>query len=106
MRAFSVFLTSCADAIEPAGHPPPAYIESQLSTFLALLARYASPTLKVGIKLPPYTFQEQFDALLRCLVEVAGSRGGPEHPISFLTSTNTLGQGALRDFPRASRSKR
>ncbi|BGP32373.1 dihydroorotate dehydrogenase [Rhodotorula toruloides] len=77
------------------GHPPPAYIESQLSTFLALLARYASPTLKIGIKLPPYTFQGQYDALLRCLVEVAGSRGGADHPISFLTLTNTLGQGLV-----------
>lgn len=95
LRIPSSSLGTCTDAAEPAGHPPPAYIESQLSTFLALLSRYASSTLRVGIKLPPYTFQEQYDALLRCLVKVGASRKGDEHPISFLTSTNTLGQGAL-----------
>ncbi|BGP40359.1 dihydroorotate dehydrogenase [Rhodotorula kratochvilovae] len=81
------------------GHPPPAYVESELRAYVALLAEHASPTLKVGIKLPPYTYDEQFAAVVRALSAVstqdaAGKEAG-EHPISFLTATNTLGQGLV-----------
>ncbi|BGP16501.1 hypothetical protein JCM10213_001162 [Rhodosporidiobolus nylandii] len=79
------------------GHPPPAYVESELAAFLAVLAKHASATLKVGVKLPPYTYDGQFDAVIRALSATAStartSQG--EHPISFLTATNTLGQGLV-----------
>ncbi|GAA6001496.1 hypothetical protein JCM10207_006695 [Rhodosporidiobolus poonsookiae] len=75
------------------GHPPPAYVEAELLSFLSLLAKHASPTLKVGVKLPPYTYDGQFDAVVRALTSVKG--GGKEHPVSFLTATNTLGQGLV-----------
>ncbi|GAA5854368.1 hypothetical protein JCM8547_001796 [Rhodosporidiobolus lusitaniae] len=79
------------------GHPPPAYVESELSQYLSLLARYASPSLKVGVKLPPYTYDGQFDTVSRALSSVKGNgaEGEGEHPITFLTATNTLGQGLV-----------
>ncbi|GAA6051065.1 hypothetical protein JCM3770_005481 [Rhodotorula araucariae] len=76
------------------GHPPPAYVERELHECVALLAAHASPTLKVGVKLPPYTYDEQFAAVVRALSAV-GDAGAAEHPISFLTATNTLGQGLV-----------
>ncbi|GAA5893426.1 hypothetical protein JCM8208_000792 [Rhodotorula glutinis] len=79
------------------GHPPPAYFEKDLAEYLELLAEHASPTLKVGVKLPPYTYDEQFTAVVRALSSVRSPPSFPadEHPISFLTTTNTLGQGLV-----------
>ncbi|GAA6028244.1 hypothetical protein JCM8097_006937 [Rhodosporidiobolus ruineniae] len=76
------------------GHPPPAYVESELASFFRLLAKHASPTLNVGVKLPPYTYDGQFDAVVGALEAVKGGGKG-EHPLSFLTATNTLGQGLV-----------
>ncbi|GJN90748.1 hypothetical protein Rhopal_003762-T1 [Rhodotorula paludigena] len=76
------------------GHAPPAYVEDELQQFLALLAEHASDSLKVGVKLPPYTYDEQFAAVGRALSSV-GDPHAKEHPISFLTATNTLGQGLV-----------
>ncbi|GAA5857790.1 hypothetical protein JCM1840_000911 [Sporobolomyces johnsonii] len=75
------------------GRPPPAYVESELAAFVAVLAQHASPTLKVGVKLPPYTYDAQFDAVMRALSSIASAT--KEHPVSFLTATNTLGQGLV-----------
>ncbi|KAM0747484.1 FMN-linked oxidoreductase [Meredithblackwellia eburnea MCA 4105] len=79
------------------GHPPPAYVESELRDYFALLAAHASPTLKVGMKLPPYTYDGQFDFIIAALSTVSPKEGSgkTEHPITFLTSTNTLGQGLV-----------
>lgn len=77
-----------------AGHPPPAYVESELTSFVKLLASSASPTLLVGIKLPPYTYDSQFDSVINALSSVS-SPSRSDHPISFLCSTNTLGQGLV-----------
>ncbi|GAA5833678.1 hypothetical protein JCM9279_001596 [Rhodotorula babjevae] len=79
------------------GHPPPAYFEKDLAEYLELLAEHASPTLKVGVKLPPYTYDEQFTAVVRALSSVRSPPSLPadDHPISFLTTTNTLGQGLV-----------
>ncbi|GAA5975477.1 hypothetical protein JCM11641_004279 [Rhodosporidiobolus odoratus] len=77
------------------GHPPPAYNEAELTSFLALIARKSSPTLKVGVKLPPYTYDAQFDAVLRAFSAIPSLPGQKEHPVSFLTATNTLGQGLV-----------
>lgn len=88
--------------------------------YLQLLAGRASPNLLLGIKLPPFTYHgesapafspakpwnaicesdnrtagaDQFEAVIEALrvVAKAPSPSAP-HPISFLTSTNTLGQG-------------
>lgn len=77
------------------GHPPPAYVESELASFLSLLASHSSPTLKVGVKLPPYTYDDQFTSVLSALTSVSPSSPSAPHPIAFLTSTNTLGQGLV-----------
>jgi dihydroorotate dehydrogenase (fumarate) len=76
------------------GHPPPAYLEPSLLSYFQLLAAHASPTLKVGMKLPPYTYDGQFDIVIRSLEAVKSTQNGSkDHPISFLTACNTLGQG-------------
>ncbi|GAA5917054.1 hypothetical protein JCM6882_001912 [Rhodosporidiobolus microsporus] len=77
------------------GHPPPAYSQTELIPFLDLLAAHASPTLKMGVKLPPYTYEGQFVAVVKALEAVKGGEGKGEHPVAFLTSTNTLGQGLV-----------
>ncbi|KAK4703863.1 hypothetical protein P7C70_g2359, partial [Phenoliferia sp. Uapishka_3] len=82
-----------ADPVLFSGHPPPAYVRSELEECITLLANKASPTLKVGIKLPPYTYDAQFDIVINALCTVSPKLG--DHPISFLTSTNTLGQGLV-----------
>lgn len=78
-----------------AGHPPPAYTESELTEFVKLLAAHSSPTLLPGIKLPPYTYESQFEVVVRSLSSVSGTSSGATHPIAFLTATNTLGQGLV-----------
>ncbi|GAA5983250.1 hypothetical protein JCM10908_000212 [Rhodotorula pacifica] len=76
------------------GHPPPAYNQEPLTEYLQLLASFASPNLLVGVKLPPFTYQDQFDSVIGALRSV-GSASDERHPISFLTATNTLGQGLV-----------
>lgn len=51
---------SCPNIV---GHPPPAYYEEDLRTYLELLAEFASPQLKVGVKLPPYTYVRRSSSL-------------------------------------------
>lgn len=75
------------------GHPPPAYDREELSLYVALLAQHASPNVKVGIKLPPYTYDGQFFSVVAALSQSSPKSG--DHPISFLTATNTLGQGLV-----------
>ncbi|KAL8278362.1 hypothetical protein RQP46_009254 [Phenoliferia psychrophenolica] len=75
------------------GHPPPAYVDSELMQYFTLLAAKASPNLKVGMKLPPYTYDAQFDVVLAALHALSPASG--EHPIAFLTATNTLGMGLV-----------
>ncbi|GAA6020980.1 hypothetical protein JCM8202_003799 [Rhodotorula sphaerocarpa] len=78
------------------GYPPPAYSYESMLAYLQLLAGRASPNLLLGIKLPPFTYHDQFEAVIEALrvVAKAPSPSAP-HPISFLTSTNTLGQGLV-----------
>lgn len=77
------------------GHPPPAYSEAELKDSLQLLVRHSSPTLRIGIKLPPYTYEAQFLSVIRALSTVSPTDKSMAHPISFLTATNTLGHGLV-----------
>ncbi|KAF2866721.1 hypothetical protein BDV95DRAFT_440691, partial [Massariosphaeria phaeospora] len=90
--------------------PPPAYSAAALGSYFAALQRgrseqedeeeeekeedkrYAVP---IGIKTPPYTYQDQFQQLVDALLEAAET--GPETccPIDFITATNTLGCSLL-----------
>ena len=77
------------------GKPPPAYSKPHLLEYLAGLQPVTSraPTMKVGIKTPPYTYQGQFNDLIDALLEITS--GGGSCPISFITATNTLGSSLV-----------
>lgn len=85
-----------------AGKPPPAYSEKELHAYLQALAAEAIEVQRssqadksardngplspeVGIKLPPYTYRDQFIATISAL------RAVEPCPITFITTTNTLG---------------
>lgn len=51
--------------------------------------------IPVGIKLPPFTYQEQYDVLFTTLVACATDSSHPFLPIRFITSTNTLGSSLV-----------
>lgn len=64
------------------GHPPPAYYAEELRAFLSAIPEF--PSLPIGLKTPPYTHADQFEMLVVSLAALPGR-------VSFLTSTNTLG---------------
>ena len=72
------------------GKPPPAYSRSTLTEYLhALQDQTPACSVPIGLKLPPFTYQDQFDAVIGALLD--SQHNGRPCPISFLTSTNTLG---------------
>ncbi|KAH6615270.1 hypothetical protein C7974DRAFT_403597 [Boeremia exigua] len=94
------------------GKPPPAYDASSLSTYLDALkveidrqisedGTSAHPHtghthVPIGIKTPPYTYQDQYNGLIKALKDSALAQ--PAHlpcPITFITSCNTLGSSLL-----------
>ena len=78
-----------------AGKPPPAYSKGALAEYLFELNRtWPVPQggdVMVGIKTPPYTYQTQFDEIIAALLESVQNAIDKTCPISFITSTNTLG---------------
>ncbi|KAI5456747.1 hypothetical protein BGZ63DRAFT_428855 [Mariannaea sp. PMI_226] len=70
---------SCPNILDS---PPPAYDGVALTKYLSVLPD--QPTVPIGIKIPPYTYQGQFSMLVSALKPVSSS-------LSFLTATNTLG---------------
>lgn len=94
------------------GKPPPAYDSSSLSTYLKTLKSEIGRQIEVdgtsahphtghmhvpiGIKTPPYTYQDQYNGLITALRDSALVE--PEHlpcPVTFVTSCNTLGSSLL-----------
>ncbi|KAJ4352876.1 dihydroorotate dehydrogenase [Ascochyta clinopodiicola] len=94
------------------GKPPPAYDSASLLTYLKALKTEISRQISedgtsshphaghthvpIGIKTPPYTYQDQYSGLVNALRESAHAE--PQHlpcPISFITATNTLGSSLL-----------
>lgn len=94
------------------GKPPPAYDTSSLLTYLKSLKTEINRQIEedgtsahphtghthvpIGIKAPPYTYQDQYNGLLKALRDSAVAE--PEHlpcPITFITSCNTLGSSLL-----------
>ena len=75
------------------GKPPPAYSKLDLIPYLEELKRQRSAAVKddisIGLKVPPYTYQDQFDDVIRALLAVNDPTS--RHPIDFITTTNTLG---------------
>ncbi|KAI4925181.1 uncharacterized protein J4E92_007219 [Alternaria infectoria] len=89
------------------GKTPPAYNAAALREYLAALKMAidvgltksgGETQIPVGIKIPPYTYQEQFDALISVLEESAENKMKPVYlpcPISFITAVNTLGSSLV-----------
>ena len=76
-----------------AGKPPPAYSKDELLKYLTTLGDEdpEGVGIMVGIKTPPYTYQTQYDELISALIESSKGRC----PVSFITSTNTLGSSLV-----------
>lgn len=72
--------------------PPPAYSTESLLPYLIVTKRYylEDPTLTIGLKLPPYTYETQFTALISATWRKRNDQG-----IAFLTATNTLGSALV-----------
>jgi dihydroorotate dehydrogenase (fumarate) len=89
------FNLSCPNTGDSA---PLGYIHENISPFIVVMrdAIKGDPTLTIGCKLPPYLYQAQFTDFLQMLSsQVIDLNGEKRCPISFLTSTNTLGNSLL-----------
>lgn len=76
------------------GKLPPSYAKAELLTYLEKLsAPFSQFSVPVGLKLPPYTYHQQFVDLVSALASLKAA----ENPIAFLTSTNTIGNSLLLD---------
>lgn len=94
------------------GKPPPAYDSASLLTYLTALKTEISRQISqdgtsshphvghthvpIGVKTPPYTYQDQYNGLIKALRDSALAE--PEHlpcPVTFVTSCNTLGSSLL-----------
>jgi dihydroorotate dehydrogenase (fumarate) len=89
------FNLSCPNIANSA---PLGYIHENLSPFVVVMrdAITNDPTLTIGCKMPPYLYQAQFIDFLQMLCSLVVDLDGEKRcPISFLTSTNTLGNSLL-----------
>ncbi|KAJ3754320.1 hypothetical protein EV360DRAFT_51862 [Lentinula raphanica] len=89
--------TSCPNVSSTS---PSGYIPDSIRPLLQTLseAYMQDKTLTIGLKLPPYTFRGQFDAMISLLREFNYEDGEGRHNcFAFLTCTNTLGNSLL--FP-------
>lgn len=93
------------------GKPPPAYSSASLLSYLTALKKEIGKQLEpleqshphaghihvpIGIKTPPYTYHDQFQAMIDALL--GSAKAEPVHlpcPVSFITATNTLGSSLL-----------
>lgn len=81
------------------GKISPAYSAEELLPYLTALQttlrklNLGEKALPVGIKIPPFTYQNQYDELRKGLLQAV--ENGQHLPISFITSTNTLGSSLL-----------
>lgn len=92
------------------GVDPPAYNMDSLSLYLRELSNAISlgekegrGRMHVGLKVPPYTYSAQFNALVEELERSIGYGydDNVKVPITFLTSTNTLGSALVLDVPQS-----
>ena len=68
--------------------PPPAYSPTSLKPYLDMMSTFTlkDPTLTIGLKMAPYTYETQFTEFHKLVSEYKGV-------IAFLTCCNTLGTG-------------
>jgi len=89
------FNLSCPNIADSA---PLGYIHESILPFAVVMrdAIKGDPTLTIGCKMPPYVHQAQFTDFLKMLSSLIIDVNGEKRcPISFLTSTNTLGNSLL-----------
>jgi dihydroorotate dehydrogenase (fumarate) len=94
--------TSCPNIT---ASPPPSYNFPSLRPLLEVLSNFFSndKSLTVGLKLPPYVFERQFEdaiAEISAYSSKVNKAGGDDNddaqnPFAFLTCTNTLGSSLL-----------
>lgn len=83
------------------GKISPAYDAEELLPYLNALQNtllklnQGENALPIGIKIPPFTYQNQYDELIKGLLAATQNPAYPKVPISFITSTNTLGSSLL-----------
>lgn len=81
------------------GKVSPAYSAEELLPYLKALQttleklNQGGNALPIGIKIPPFTYQNQYDELIKGLLQAV--ENGENLPITFITSTNTLGSSLL-----------
>lgn len=73
--------------------PPPAYSKVALLEYVNALARErdsdnAGAKVAIGVKIPPYTYHDQFQILIDALLETRCE-------VDFITATNTLGSSLV-----------
>ncbi|MDO4429820.1 MAG: dihydroorotate dehydrogenase [Lonepinella koalarum] len=83
------------------GKVSPAYDAKELLPYLNALQHtliklnQGEKALPIGIKIPPFTYQNQYDELRQGLLDSTRNPNYPKLPLSFITSTNTLGSSLL-----------
>lgn len=81
------------------GKVSPAYDADELRPYLNALQstlqklNLGDNALPIGIKIPPFTYQNQYDELLKGLLQAV--ENGKNLPLCFITSTNTLGSSLV-----------
>lgn len=81
------------------GKVSPAYSAEELLPYLNALQTtldkldQGENALPIGIKIPPFTYQNQYDELIKGLLQAV--ENGKNLPITFITSMNTLGSSLL-----------
>lgn len=79
------------------GKVSPAYAAEELLPYLTALQtrllklNLGDNALPIGIKIPPFTYQNQYDELIKGLRASTENPHYPTLPLAFITSTNTLG---------------
>ncbi|STY62703.1 dihydroorotate dehydrogenase [Mannheimia haemolytica] len=87
------------------GKVSPAYSAEELLPYLNALQttleklNQGENALPIGIKIPPFTYQNQYDELMKGLLQAI--ENGENLPIAFITSTNTLGSSLILNAGKA-----
>ncbi|HGO5853833.1 TPA: dihydroorotate dehydrogenase [Mannheimia haemolytica] len=87
------------------GKVSPAYSAEELLPYLNALQttleklNQGENALPIGIKIPPFTYQNQYDELIKGLLQAV--ENGENLPIAFITSTNTLGSSLVLNAGKA-----
>ncbi|VEI77952.1 Dihydroorotate dehydrogenase A (fumarate) [Mannheimia haemolytica] len=87
------------------GKVSPAYSAEELLPYLNALQttleklNQGENALPIGIKIPPFTYQNQYDELMKGLLQAV--ENGENLPIAFITSTNTLGSSLVLNAGKA-----